>query len=309
MLEVGRRLKQVCDTHLKDRYEIIFVNDGSQDKTAEIIAEMAERNPAIVGIDLARNYGHQVALTAGLSFARGERIFVLDADLQDPPELLPDMMRIMDDGANVVYGRRISRKGESAFKRSSAAWFYRVLGRLADVKIPHDAGDFRLMDRKMLEVFLSMPEHYRFVRGMIAWVGLRQEEFPYIRESRFAGTTKYPLGRMVSFAVDAITGFSIAPLRFSFFLSLAFMILGAMLAAYLFIYWLWYGNVRGFTAGVLIFLTFSGIQLFCISIIGEYVGRTYMESKNRPLFVVKQVHAGARSGRAGDTLKPSVGTS
>ena len=299
--ELERRLCKVCDDLLAGQYEIILVNDGSRDSTAALIAEMAARNPAIVGIDLARNYGHQVALTAGLSFARGQRIFILDADLQDPPELLPAMMKLMDGGANVVYGRRSVREGESAFKRRSARWFYRVLGRLSDVKIPFDTGDFRLMDRKTLDVFLSMPEYYRFVRGMIAWIGLRQQEIIYARQPRFAGTTKYPLRKMLSFAADAITGFSIAPLRFSFYLAIAFIFLAFALGIFIFSWWYLYGNVHGFTAGVLIFLTFSAIQMFCISIIGEYVGRSYMQSKNRPLFVVDQVYATERAGRTGVT--------
>jgi polyisoprenyl-phosphate glycosyltransferase len=267
----------------------VLVNDGSRDRTAPLIAEMADRNPAVVGVDLARNYGHQIALTAGLAFARGQRIFVIDADLQDPPELLPEMMAKMDAGANVVYGRRIDRRGESRFKVRSAHFFYRLLDRLTDIKVPVDTGDFRLMDRQTLDVLLSMPEQYRFVRGMVAWIGMRQEEIAYERAERFAGETKYPFRKMVVFAIDAITGFSLAPLRFSFFLAIAFLFIAFGLMVYVLVGYFFFEAVRGWASILLLFLVFASLQLFCISIIGEYVGRTYMQTKNRPLFVVREL--------------------
>jgi polyisoprenyl-phosphate glycosyltransferase len=290
LAELERRLSKICDVAVSESYEIILVNDGSHDRTGEIIADMARRNPRIVGIELSRNFGHQIALTAGLSFARGRRIFVVDSDLQDPPELLPQMLRIMDEGANIVYGKRTARRGESPFKRLTSRLFYRVLNHLTEIPIPLDTGDFRLMDRKTLDVLASMPEQYRFVRGMVAWVGLNQVELPYERQERFAGETKYPLKKMILFAVDAITGFSLAPLRLAFYLAVFAIASAGLLAVYAFVGWLLSATVPGWTSMLLLFLLFSSVQLACISIVGEYVGRTYMQTKHRPLFVVKAVH-------------------
>jgi glycosyltransferase involved in cell wall biosynthesis len=289
LVEFERRICKICEATLPGAYEIILVNDGSRDRSGEMIAEMVRRNPRIVGIDLSRNFGHQIALTAGLSFARGQRVLVIDADLQDPPELLPDMLRLMDEGANIVYGKRAKRRGESQFKLGTAKLFYRILERLIDFPIPLDTGDFRLMDRKTLSTFLSMPEHYRFIRGMIAWIGLKQVELLYERQERFAGKTKYSLKKMIFFAIDAITGFSIAPLRLAFFLAVLSILLAVVVSVYSLIGWIMGATVPGWTSLLLLFLLFSSVQLACISIVGEYVGRTYMQTKQRPLFVIKSI--------------------
>jgi glycosyltransferase involved in cell wall biosynthesis len=289
LAELERRVVSVCERIAPGAYEIVLVNDGSRDRTAGIIAEMSARNGAIVGVDLARNYGHQIALTAGLSFARGKRILVFDADLQDPPELLDEMMARMDAGANVVYGRRIDRRGESRFKVRSAHFFYRLLDRLTDIEVPVDTGDFRLMDRKTLDVLQSMPEHYRFIRGMVAWIGMRQEEIPYERDERFAGGTKYPFRKMIGFAVDAITGFSLAPLRLAFFMALGFLLAAFLCMIYILAGYFFFDTVRGWAGILFLFLVFTSAQLICTAIIGEYVGRTYVQTKNRPLFVVKEL--------------------
>lgn len=304
--ELERRLCAVCDAVVPDAYEIVLVNDGSRDRTGPIIAEMVQRNHRIVGVELARNFGHQIALTAGLSFARGQRILVIDADLQDPPELLPDMLKKMEQGANVVYGERSERHGETPFKRWSAKLFYRVLSHLTEVPIPLDTGDFRLMDRKTLNVFLSMPEQYRFVRGMVAWIGLNQEKVPYERQERFAGQTKYPLKKMLIFAVDAISGFSVAPLRLAFFLAIFSIGLAGLVGVYAFVEWIRTQTVPGWTSLLLLFCLFSSVQLVCMSIIGEYVGRTYMQTKQRPLYVVKTVHAASRSPKTETPHKASL---
>ena len=298
LAEFERRVCKVCDDVVPGAYEIILVNDGSRDRTGELIASMADRNSKIVGIDLSRNFGHQIALTAGLSFARGQAILVIDADLQDPPELLPDMLKLLEGGANIVYGKRVERRGESRFKLASAKLFYRALGRLTDFPIPLDTGDFRLMDRKMLSIFLSMPEQYRFVRGMIAWIGLKQVELPYERHERFAGETKYSLSKMIFFAMDAITGFSIAPLRLAFFLAVVSISLAALVSTYSLVVWAVGKTVPGWTSLLLLFLLFSSIQLACISIIGEYVGRTYMQTKQRPLYVIKNIYSASASSTA-----------
>jgi polyisoprenyl-phosphate glycosyltransferase len=293
--ELERRLVTVCEATVGKNYEIILINDGSTDGTWQLIETMINNHAQIVGIDLARNFGHQIALTAGLKFARGERVLILDADLQDPPELLPKMMRLMDRGANVVYGQRTEREGETWLKKLSAVIFYRVLRAISHMDIPIDSGDFRLIDSKVRDALLSMPEHDRFVRGMITWIGLNQVALPYARAPRFAGKTKYTFRKMLLFAVDATTGFSITPLRMSLLLSAIFMLGAVLLGLFALYSWVFFGAVRGWTSLVLLLLTFSSIQLLCLSIIGEYVGRTYMQTKDRPLFILRQIAVSPRS--------------
>ncbi|HEY4123864.1 MAG TPA: glycosyltransferase family 2 protein, partial [Rhizomicrobium sp.] len=228
LAELVKRLSAACTAAAGSNHEIVLVNDGSSDGTWAEIVRLSQDFPQIVGVNLARNHGHQLALTAGLFLARGERVFIIDADLQDPPELLAEMMATLDAGSDVAYGQRIQRDGETWFKKSSASAFYRLLRRLTDAPIPADTGDFRLITRQVLDVLLNMPEQHRFVRGMVAWIGFRQTAVRYRRDPRFAGTTKYPLRKMVIFAMDAITGFSVAPLRLSLYLGL-FSVLVAFL--------------------------------------------------------------------------------
>ena len=208
------RLSGAARKAVGDDYEIVFVNDGSRDGSWPVMRDLAAQDSHVVAVNLSRNHGHQLALTAGLDLCRGETVLIIDADLQDPPELLPDMMAALrDQEADVVYGVRRSRSGETAFKRATAHGFYRLLSRATDVDIPLDAGDFRLMSRRALDALLAMPEQARFIRGMVAWIGFRQVPFAYDRQERFAGETKYPLGKMIRFALDALTGFSSAPLK------------------------------------------------------------------------------------------------
>lgn len=210
--ELHARLSDSCRSAVGEDYEIILVNDGSRDGTWAIMQELAAHDPRLFAVNLARNHGHQLALTAGLSLSQGERIFIMDADLQDPPELLSAMLARMDaEEAEVVYGQRRVRAGETAFKKATANAFYRLLSRLAEVDIPRNTGDFRLMSRRALDVILAMPEQSRFVRGMVAWIGMKQLPFLYDRAPRYAGQTKYPLRKMIGFAIDAITGFSTSP--------------------------------------------------------------------------------------------------
>jgi dolichol-phosphate mannosyltransferase len=239
-----------------------------------------------VVINLSRNHGHQLALTAGLTFARGERILVIDADLQDPPELLPEMMRLMDEGAEVVYGQRRRRQGETRFKTLTAKLFYRLLEYLTDVRVPTDTGDFRLMSRRSLDILNSMPEQSRFVRGMVSWIGLNQVPLLYDREPRFAGQTKYPLLKMVRFALDAVTGFSIVPLRVASILGMVMGATSVVMLSYTLGSWAFGRTVEGWTSLTTIVLTASSVQLLVLGILGEYVGRLYMQSKGRPLFIV-----------------------
>jgi len=241
--------------------------------------------------------GHQLALTAGLSLTRGERVLIIDADLQDPPELLPEMMAAMDRGADVVYGQRVKREGEGIFKRATAYVFYRVLSALSDVDIPKDTGDFRLMGRKVVEALNGMPERDRFIRGMVAWLGFNQVPLQYSREARFAGTTKYSFRKMARFASDAATGFSVSPLRLGSVLAIVCFFLTGVLAVYVLYAWLALSTVRGWTSILLLFLIFTGIQLLVLGVIGEYVGRTYAESKRRPLFIVSEIATQASQQR------------
>ncbi len=271
-----------------DRAEIILVDDGSNDETWSAMETASAQVPQLRGLRLSANRGHQVALTAGLEAARGERVFMLDADLQDPPEILPDMMAMMDRGYDVVYGRRAERKGETLFKKLTAYLFYRFLNKLSDVAIPSDTGDFRLVSRRSLDAVLGMPERSRFIRGMFAWAGFHQVGLEYVREARVAGVTKYPFRAMLRFATDALTGFSTKPLKIATRLSFLSLAVTVLLGAYVFGSLILYNTAPGWASVVLAISFFSGIQLLTLGILGEYVGRLYMESKQRPLYFLSQ---------------------
>lgn len=287
--ELHRRVSAVCQGSVGNTYELILVNDGSSDATWKIMRELAGVDKHVVAVNLSRNHGHQLALSAGLQLCRGERIFILDADLQDPPELLPKMMERMDDGCDVVFGQRIKREGETTFKKASAFAFYRLLNRMVEIDIPRDTGDFRLMSRRAVDILNSMPEHHRFIRGMVSWIGMRQEAVPYERAARFAGETKYPLSKMIRFAIDAITGFSVRPLRMASYLGIFFGIATLLLLAYVFVYYFLGHTVEGWTSLAVIILALGSVQLFVAGVMGEYLGRLYMQSKGRPLFVIQEV--------------------
>lgn len=287
--ELYRRLSRTCRDTVGDSHEIVLVNDGSRDGTLAALQALADRDPHVVVVNLSRNHGHQLALTAGLSVACGDLIFILDADLQDPPELLPEMLARIEDGADVVYGQRRERAGESAFKKLSAKAFYRLISRLSAVDIPVDTGDFRLMTRRVLEVLAAMPEQHRFVRGMVSWVGFRQEPLLYDRDPRFAGETKYPLRKMIGFASDALTGFSVVPLRLAFYLGLLGGLASVALLLYSLIAYMLDDTVTGWTSMMTVVLFVSSIQMIMLGILGEYVGRIFMQSKQRPLFVIESV--------------------
>lgn len=289
VLELHRRVSAVCHGCVGDAYELVLVNDGSSDATWKIMRQLSAVDKHVVAVNLSRNHGHQLALSAGLQMCRGERIFILDADLQDPPELLPKMMERMDDGCDVVFGQRLKREGETTFKKASAFAFYRLLNRMADIDIPQDTGDFRLMSRRALDVLNSMPEHHRFIRGMVSWIGMRQEALPYERAVRFAGESKYPLSKMIRFAIDAITGFSVRPLRMASYLGICFGIATLLLQAYVLVQYFLGKTVEGWTSLAVIILALGSVQLFVAGVMGEYLGRLYIESKGRPLFVIQEV--------------------
>lgn len=266
--------------------EIILVDDGSTDATWQAIQAAHARVPQVRGLMLSANRGHQVALTAGLEAAQGDRVFMLDADLQDPPEVLAEMMMLMDRGYDVVYGRRAERQGESVFKKVTAYFFYRLLNALSDVEIPKDTGDFRLVSRRALQAVLEMPEQARFIRGMFAWAGFRQIGLEYVREARTVGETKYPFGAMMRLATDALTGFSIRPLRIATRLSYLSLLVTLVMAAYVFGSLIWFRVAPGWASTLLAVSFFSGIQLLTLGILGEYIGRLYVEAKRRPLYFV-----------------------
>ncbi len=281
-----------------DDYEIVFVNDGSRDDSWPVMQRLAASDPHLVAINLSRNHGHQLALTAGLDLCCGAQIMIIDADLQDPPELLADMRATMAaEQADVVYAVRRKREGETLFKKLTAALFYRVLDRVTDTPIPLDTGDFRLMSRRALDAFLSLPEQARFIRGMVAWIGFRQVPFLYDRAERHAGETKYPLAKMIRFALDAMTGFSTAPLRFASHFGLALTGASLLLFVYIAIGFFTGSAVQGWTSTMLVVVLLGAVQMFVLGMIGEYLGRLYVESKRRPLYLVADV-AGPIGGKA-----------
>jgi polyisoprenyl-phosphate glycosyltransferase len=295
--ELHRRVSATAQTVGGNDHEIVLVNDGSKDGTWAAMQRIAATDPCVVAINLSRNHGHQLALTAGLDLARGEHILILDADLQDPPELLPDMMARMEaEGADVVYAVRRARAGESFAKKATAALFYRLLAKLTDTDIPLDTGDFRLMTRRALDAFLALPEQARFIRGMVAWVGFRQVPFAYDRAERLAGETSYPLSKMLRLAFDAITGFSTAPLRLASHAGLALTGASALLFVYIVISWLTGHAIQGWTSTMLVVVGLGAVQMFVLGMIGEYLGRLYIEAKKRPLYIVADVIGTSREG-------------
>jgi glycosyltransferase involved in cell wall biosynthesis len=269
-------------------FELVIADDGSRDGTPAELARLAKADPRVKVVTLSRNFGHQAALTAALEHTSGDVVVMLDGDLQDPPEVIPDMVERWREGADVVYAVRSRREGETAFKRTTASWFYRLFRRMADIDLTPESGDFRLMDRRPLDVLLAMPERNRFLRGMSVWVGFTQTAVTFEREARTAGKTKYTLRRMLRFSFDAITSFSHRPLQFATLLGFAFSAL-AFLAIPLTVV-ARYTNIyeRGVPTTIVIVLLLGGIQLICVGIIGEYVGRIYDEVKHRPLYVVRK---------------------
>ncbi|BAI97791.1 glucosyl transferase [Sphingobium sp. TA15] len=285
------RVSTVCHDIASGDYEIVLVNDGSRDSTWAVIAELTEKFPQVVGVNLARNYGHQIALSAGLHICQGETVMVMDADLQDPPELLSALLAKMDEGYDVVYGQRVKRAGETMFKRASAKLFYRLFDQMVDVSVPSDTGDFRIMSRRVVDHLNAMPERYRFVRGMVSWIGFRQVALPYERDARFAGESHYPLRKMISFALDAITSFSTLPLRMAAHLGLVAGLLGMLMLGWVLISYAMGDTLTGWASIASIILILGSIQLLMLGIFGEYLGRMYLESKRRPLFIVQEVRA------------------
>jgi len=286
--ETYRRLTEVMRS-TKEAYELLFVNDGSKDRTAEIIKEYSEQDPAVVLLDFARNFGHQIAITAGMDYARGEAVVVIDADLQDPPELILEMIEKWKQGFDVVYAKRTKRKGETYFKKQTAAMFYRFLRAMTDIDIPLDTGDFRLLDRKVCNQMNSIQEKNRFVRGLVSWVGFKQTAVEYERDERLAGESKYPLKKMLKLSMDGITSFSYKPLKLASYAGVTLSGIGFIyLLVVLYLKLFTDSTITGWSSLIVIQLFFSGIILIILGMIGEYIGRIYDETKNRPLYIVRE---------------------
>jgi polyisoprenyl-phosphate glycosyltransferase len=288
--ETYRRVKAVADA-LGKSYEIVLVNDGSSDNTLAQMLQFAQGDPSLVIVNLSRNHGHQLALSAGLNYCAGERVLILDADLQDPPELLPQMLVLMDQGADVVYAQRRTRSGDPLLKRIACAVFYRLLRRLSETPIPLDSGDFRLISRRVLDLILQMPERHRFIRGMVSWVGFRQVPFLYDRDKRFAGKTKYPFGRLLRLALDGVAASSTRPLALASYAGLLFAGAGLLLIVYALYSWWKVGKTpQGWTSLMIVVTVLGSVQLLVLGIIGQYLGRIHEQTRGRPLFLVEGVY-------------------
>ena len=288
--ECYKRMTSVLQNIENYDYEIICINDGSRDKTLSILENLAIRDKRLKVLSFSRNFGHQCAVTAGLKYVTGDAIVIIDADLQDPPELIPEMLKLWEAGNDVIYGKRKTRDGESVFKLFTAKIFYKTLNALSDVEIPKDTGDFRLVDRKVVDTINSLPEHNKFLRGLFSWVGCKQIPFQYERKERFAGKTKYPLKKMLKLASDGIISFSTKPLKIVGGLGIISIVISFILLIYALISYIFKLNnlSAGWTSLMLGITFFAGVQLLSLWIMSEYIARIYDESKNRPQYIIEK---------------------
>ncbi len=296
---------------LEGRWEVVYVNDGSKDATLRILKELQMTDPAIGVAALSRNFGKEAAMSAGLKLARGDAVILIDADLQDPPELIGDMVRVWRQGADVVNMKRSSRQGETWFKKASAAWFYKVINWLSEVHIPENVGDFRLLSRRAVDALNQLPERNRFMKGLFAWIGYKQVVVEYERHARAAGETKWPYLKLLNFAVEGITGFSVVPLRLASYAGFLTAFSAFVYALFLLVKTLTIGDsVKGFPTLILTILILGGLQLMAMGIIGEYLGRLFMESKRRPLFLIDEYLApqAVAATAPAEKLNQSVGS-
>ena len=292
--ELYRRLTAVLAKFCPN-YEILFVNDGSRDSTLDIMRSLKATDPHVGYVNLSRNFGKEIAMTAGLDLARGDAVIVIDADLQDPPELIPDLIKGWREGFDVVYARRASRAGESWLKKATARAFYRVIQRVGPVSIPEDVGDFRLLNRRAVDALKQVRERHRFMKGLFAWIGFSQKAIDYQRDARFAGVTKWNYWKLWNFAIEGITSFSIAPLKISTYLGLFVAVVALLYALFIIYKTLRFGDpVQGYPSLAAIVLFLGAVQLVGIGILGEYLGRMFVETKCRPLYLIDEVsHASA----------------
>lgn len=287
--ETFKRLSGVFENYFMD-IEYIFINDGSKDNTYLKLREIALANPCVRVINFARNFGHQIAITAGMDYAKGDAVVIIDADLQDPPEVILQMVEQWEQGYEVVYGKRLQREGETFFKKFTAKMFYRFLDSMTDVKLPVDVGDFRLIDRKVCDAMKCLPERSRYVRGLVSWVGFKQTSVEYRREKRFAGETKYPLKKMLKLAGDGIFSFSYKPLKLATFAGMLVSIISFIYLIVVLIQRFVKNDIAsGWASSMAVSLFFNGVMLIVIGIMGEYVGRIYEEVKARPLYIVGEL--------------------
>ena len=286
--ECYNRIISVCNSVENYEFEIVFINDGSLDKTQELLEKIAANENRVKVIKFSRNFGHQCAVTAGLKYATGDAIVIIDSDMQDPPELIPEMIKLWEQGNEVVYGKRKKRIGESKFKLMSASLFYKTLNSLSDVEIPTDTGDFRLVDRKVVDVINSMPEHNKFLRGLFSWAGYKQYAFEYERKERCAGKTKYPLKKMLKLAADGIISFSTKPLKILGGIGLIAIFISIMILVYALLSFAfeWNDITPGWTSIMVAVTFFAGVQLLSVWMISEYIGRIYDETKQRPQYII-----------------------
>ena len=286
--ECYKRVKEVLNKIENYDHEIIFINDGSKDKTLELLEKIAKDDKNVKIVSFSRNFGHQAAVTAGLKEVTGDAIVIIDADLQDPPELIPEMIKLWEDGNEVIYGKRKTRDGESGFKLMTAKMFYKTLNFLSDVDIPKDTGDFRLVDRKVVDTLNSLPEHNKFLRGLWSWLGYKQYAFEYERKERFAGETKYPLKKMLKLASDGIISFSSKPLKLVGLLGAFSIMVSVFILIYALISFAFKLNnlSAGWTSLMVAITFFAGVQLLSLWIISEYIGRIYDETKGRPQYII-----------------------
>ncbi|NLN47210.1 MAG: glycosyltransferase family 2 protein [Clostridiaceae bacterium] len=287
--ETLRRLTAALES-VGEPFEVVVVNDGSRDGTMRIVREVCAADPRFKLVSFSRNFGHQTAITAGMDHSSGQAIVVIDADLQDPPEVIAELVSRWREGYEVVYARRIERKGETAFKRRTARLYYRLLRGLTTVDIPVDTGDFRLIDAKVRDALLAVPEHNRYVRGLVSWLGFRQTFVPYVREKRFAGVTKYPLRKMIRLAADGITSFSYKPLKAGIAIGVALSVFALLFALFIFVSRLagWVFMEPGWASLMCVMLFFFGVVLIMLGVIGEYIARIFEEVKGRPLYIVSE---------------------
>ncbi len=307
--ELHRRLTSFLSV-VGESWEVVFVNDGSVDRSAEMLNELAAKDARFKVIHFARNFGHQIAITAGMDHAEGDAVVIMDADLQDPPEVVHEMLERWREGYDVVYGRRSSRAGESFFKKVTAAAFYRFFRRMIPIDVPLDTGDFRLLSRRVILTMRALREQHRFVRGMVSWVGFKQCAVEYDRPERFAGETKYPMRKMLGLAVDAITSFSVLPLRFATWMGV-FSAMVAIFTSIWTVYAKFFGDTeQGWSTIVIVVSLAASAQLLMIGILGEYVGRIYEEVKRRPLYVVQDTLnvPNSDADMAAAKPRPNVGT-
>lgn len=288
--ELYRRLKAVLAKACPN-YEIIFVNDGSRDRTLEIMRRLKNVDAHVGYVNLSRNFGKEIAMTAGLDVARGDAIIVIDADLQDPPELIPQLLKGWHEGFDVVYARRVSRAGETWFKKATARAFYRVIQRIGPVSIPEDVGDFRLLSRRAVDALKQIRERHRFMKGLFAWIGFPQKAIDYQRDARFAGITKWNYWKLWNFAIEGITSFSIAPLKVSTYVGLLVAMMSFLYALFVIYKTLMFGDpVQGYPSLMVVVLFLGGVQLVGIGLLGEYLGRMFVETKYRPLYLLDEVN-------------------